>query len=98
MPNHQIGIWWKGWTTVIIMLQQLLFHMMSKMECMSAITVSLLSKCNAYSANRGISIECDILRSIFQSGAVVETLKKKQRNAAKFLGSILHHAKSFSML
>jgi len=34
----------------------------------------------------------------FQSGAVVETLEKKQRNAAEFLGSILHHAISFSML
>jgi len=34
----------------------------------------------------------------FQSSAMVETLKKKQRNAAKFLGSILHHANLFSML
>jgi len=34
----------------------------------------------------------------FQSGAVVETLEKKQRNAAEFLDSILHHANSFSML
>jgi len=34
----------------------------------------------------------------FQNGAVVETLKIKQRNAAKFLGSILHHDNSFSML
>jgi len=34
----------------------------------------------------------------FQSGAVVETLEKKQRNPAEFLGSILHHANSFSML
>jgi len=34
----------------------------------------------------------------FQSSAVVETLEKKQRNVAKFLGSILHHAISFSML
>jgi len=33
----------------------------------------------------------------FQSSAVVETLIKKQRNAAKFLGSILHHANSFSI-
>jgi len=33
--------------------------------------------------------KCDIF---FQSGAVVETLKKKQRNAAEFLGSILHYA------
>jgi len=28
---------------------------------------------------------------------VAETLKKKQRNAAEFLSSILHHANSFSM-
>jgi len=34
----------------------------------------------------------------FQSGVVVETLKKKQGNAAELLGSILHHANSFSML
>jgi len=34
----------------------------------------------------------------FQSGAVVETLEIKQRNAAEFLGSILHHANSFSLL
>jgi len=34
----------------------------------------------------------------FQRGAVVETLEKKQRNAAEFLGSILHHANLFSML
>jgi len=34
----------------------------------------------------------------FQSGAVAETLKKKQRNAAEFLGSIFHHTNSFSML
>jgi len=33
-----------------------------------------------------------------QSGAVVETLEKKQRNVSEFLGSILHHANSFSML
>jgi len=33
----------------------------------------------------------------FQSGAVVEMLEKKQRNAAEFLGSILHHANLFSM-
>jgi len=33
----------------------------------------------------------------FQSGAVVETLKKKQRNAAEFLDSILHHDNSVSM-
>jgi len=41
----------------------------------------------------------DIVRSLyFQSGAVAETLEKRQRNAAEFLGSILHHANSFSML
>jgi len=34
----------------------------------------------------------------FQSGAVVETLEKKQLTAAKFLGLILHHANLFSML
>jgi len=34
----------------------------------------------------------------FQSGAVVETLEKKQRKAAEFLGSILHNANSFLML
>jgi len=33
----------------------------------------------------------------FQSGAVVETLEKKQLNAAEFL-AILHYANSFSML
>jgi len=37
--------------------------------------------------------KCDILRC-FQSGAVVET----QWNAAEFLGLILHHTNSFSML
>jgi len=36
-----------------------------------------------YSAYRGISIECDV---------------KMRRNAAEFLGSILHHVNSFSML
>jgi len=34
----------------------------------------------------------------FQSGAVVETLEQKQRNAAEFLSSILHHANLSSML
>jgi len=47
-----------------------------------------------YSANRGIWIEWDVLMQYFtlhfQSGAVVEMLEKKQRNAAEFLGSILH--------
>jgi len=40
--------------------------------------------------------KCEILR-YFQSVAVVETLEK-QWNAAEFLGSILHHVNSFSML
>jgi len=55
-----------------------------------------------YSVCRGISIECDVkmrhFTLYFRSGAVVETLEKKQRNAAEFLGSIFHHANSFSML
>jgi len=36
--------------------------------------------------------------ALFSERAVVETLEKKQRNAVKFLGLILHHANSFSML
>jgi len=32
----------------------------------------------------------------FQGGAMVETLEKKQRNAAEFLSSILHHATIFN--
>jgi len=51
-----------------------------------------------YSAYRGISIECDILRSIFRAAPWSKCWKKKHRNAAEFLGSILHHANSFSML
>jgi len=55
-----------------------------------------------YSAYRSISIECDVkmrhFTLCFQSCVVVETLEKKQQNAAEFLGSILHHANSFSML
>jgi len=56
--------------------------------------------CSVY---KRISIECDVYMRhfalYFQSGAVVETLEKKQRNAAEFLGSIfLHHANLFSML
>jgi len=55
-----------------------------------------------YSAYRGTSIECNVLMRhftlYFQSGAVFETLEKKQRNAAEFLGSILHRANSVSML
>jgi len=54
-----------------------------------------------YSAYRGISIECDILRSTlyFQSGGVVETLEKKQWNAAEFFGfDSLSHQYIFNAL
>jgi len=33
-----------------------------------------------------------------QSGAVVEMLEKSSGYAAEFLGTILHHANSFSMV
>jgi len=33
----------------------------------------------------------------FQKGTVVEMLKKDQRDAAEFTGSILYNANSFSM-
>jgi len=53
-----------------------------------------------YSAYRGISIESNLNATTlyFQNSAVVETMENKQRNAAEFLGSILHHGNSFSML
>jgi len=53
-----------------------------------------------YSDYRGISIECDILSSIFWAvpWSSDRNAEKKQRNAAEFLGSIFHHVNSFSML
>jgi len=41
--------------------------------------------------------KCDILRSIFRA-VRGRNAGKKKRNAAEFLGSILHHTNSFSML
>jgi len=42
--------------------------------------------------------KCDILSYIFRAEPWSKRWKKKQRNAAEFLGSILYHANSFSML
>jgi len=42
--------------------------------------------------------ECDILRSIFRAAPWSKRWKIKQQNAEEFLGSILYHANSFSML
>jgi len=49
----------------------------------------------AYRSNA--MFKCDILRSIFRAASWSKRWKK-QRNAAEFLGSILHYANSFSML
>jgi len=70
------------------------------------VPVRLLPKYNAlqYSAlpveayRSNARFKCDILRSIFRAAPRSKRWKKKQRNAAEFLGSILHHANSFSML
>jgi len=43
-------------------------------------------------------LKCDILCSIFRAAPWSKRWKKKQRNAAEFLGSILHHANLFLML
>jgi len=42
--------------------------------------------------------KCDILRSVFRAASWSKRWKIKKRNAAEFLGSILHHANSFSTL
>jgi len=52
-------------------------------------------------ANRSNAMfKCDILRCIFRATfwSSERNAGKKQGNAAEFLGSILHHANSFSML
>jgi len=49
----------------------------------------------AYRSNRCLNATFYALFSIRRCGRNAE---KKQRSAAEFLGSILHHANSFSML
>jgi len=53
-----------------------------------------------YSAYRALGsnalFKCDILRTIFRAAQWSKRWKIKQRNAAEFLGSILHHANLFS--
>jgi len=58
-----------------------------------------------YSAFRGISIELQCLNATFyalfterRDQVWSKRWKIKQRNAAEFLGSILHHVNSFSIL
>jgi len=67
--------------------------------------VSLLPKCNALQCLWRQIDRMQCLNATFYAlfserhqDRVVETLEKKQWNAAEFFGSILHHANSFSKL